>query len=217
MSLRSRLRSLLTFGQGVLRGLPDARADADPIALFGEWFRAAREAGILLPESMMVATATKDGSPSARMMLLKHFDARGFVFYTNFESRKSRELDENPRAALVLHWPVLQRQVRIEGTVARIATEESEEYFRTRPRGARIGAWASRQSAALENRAQLETSVRECEKRFEGGDVPLPPFWGGYRLHPERIEFWQGRLDRLHDRLCFTRAGDGWKTTRLHP
>jgi pyridoxamine 5'-phosphate oxidase len=166
---------------------------------------------------MTVATATAGGAPSARMMLLKGVEDGGFVFFTNYESRKAAEIEANPRAALVFHWPVLERQVRVEGTVARLDPAASEAYFRTRPRGSRIGAWASRQSAALADRAELEAQVREHEARFAGGEVPLPPFWGGFRLVPERIEFWQGRLNRLHDRLRFERAGTGWRAVRLYP
>jgi pyridoxamine 5'-phosphate oxidase len=166
---------------------------------------------------MTVATATPEGAPAARIMLLKGVDQRGFRFFTNYESRKGRELVANRRAALVFHWAVLQRQVRVEGAVERLTHAESEEYFRTRPRGSRIGAWASRQSADLTSRAELERLVRESETRFAGGDVPLPPFWGGLRLVPTVIEFWQGRINRLHDRLRYTRTPDGWAVTRLFP
>jgi len=217
MSLRSRLRALLTLGQGVARGLPDAAADQDPLALFHRWFAAARQSGLLLPEAMCLATATPDGKPSARMMLLKGADQRGFVFFTNYESRKGDELAANARAALVLHWAILERQVRVEGLVQRLGSEESFAYFRTRPRGSRIGAWASQQSRPLGARAELEARVRETAQRFPGDAVPLPPFWGGFRLIPERIEFWQGRLDRLHDRLVFERASGGWTAARLYP
>ncbi len=166
---------------------------------------------------MTVATATSDGAPSARMMLLKAVEARGFVFYTNYESRKAGELLANPRAALVFHWPVLQRQVRVEGAATRLTHAESEAYFRTRPRGSQLGAWASRQSAELPARAELDRRVQEQEQRFAGQDVPLPPFWGGYRLTPSVIEFWQGRINRLHDRLRYTRTPSGWTVTRLYP
>jgi pyridoxamine 5'-phosphate oxidase len=217
MSLVSRLRALLTMGQGVARGLPDAAADQDPIALFRRWFDTARQSGLLLPEAMCLATATPDGKPSARMMLLKGADERGFVFFTNYESRKGEELAANARGALVLHWAVLQRQIRVEGAVQPLTSDESYAYFRTRSRGSRIGAWASQQSRPLPTRAELEARVREAERRFGGADIPLPPFWGGYRLVPERIEFWQGRMNRLHDRLRFDRAGEGWRAMRLYP
>jgi pyridoxamine 5'-phosphate oxidase len=151
------------------------------------------------------------------MMLLKSFDESGFVFYTNYESRKGVELEANPSAAFVLYWNVLQRQIRVEGTVERLAPEESLAYFRTRERGSRLGAWASRQSSALEGRHELERQFEECEKRFEGKDIPLPPFWGGFRLRPEHIEFWQGRANRLHDRISFVREGDDWTVVRLSP
>ncbi len=198
-------------------GLSELKAGPDPIALFANWFAAARRSGILLPESMALASSTPDGVPSVRMMLLKGFGADGFAFYTNYESRKATELFENPRAAIVMHWPILERQVRIEGTVEKLPPEESEAYFETRPRGSQLGAWASQQSAELESRQVMERRYREHEAKFAGGDVPLPPFWGGFRLVPQHIEFWQGRLNRLHDRLRYTREGDGWAVTRLYP
>lgn len=166
---------------------------------------------------MTVATAAPDGAPSARMMLLKGVDPRGLVFFTNYESRKSDELFANPRAALVFHWAVLQRQVRIEGTVAKLAPAESDAYFRTRPRGSQIGAWASKQSAELSSRAELDQRFDEYQKRFAGQDVPLPPFWGGFRLAPETLEFWQGRVDRLHDRFRYRREEGRWMVERLSP
>jgi pyridoxamine 5'-phosphate oxidase len=217
MSLFPILRSLLTLGTGTVRGLSRAGAGDDPIRLFGKWFDEARRSGIFLPEAIAVATSTSEGSPSVRMMLLKSFDESGFVFYTNFESRKGVELEDNPSAAFVLYWNVLQRQIRVEGSVERLAPEESLAYFRTRERGSRLGAWASRQSSVLESRRELERRFEECKRRFEGQDVPLPPFWGGFRLRPERIEFWQGRANRLHDRICFVREGAGWTVLRLSP
>lgn len=217
MSLRSNLRLIFSLGRGLTRGLPDADPGLDPIQLFGQWFAAARKAGILLPEAMTLATASADGAPSARMVLLKGFGEDGFEFYTNLGSRKADELTANPRAALCFHWGVLQRQVRVEGDVTQLSRETSAAYFRTRPRGSQVGAWASRQSQTLEQREMLVRRVREIETRFEGGEVPLPDFWGGFRLHPQYIEFWQGRADRLHDRLLFQREGDGWSSQRLHP
>ena len=217
MSLRSNLRLVFSLGRGLTRGIPDADPGLDPVQLFGQWYEAARKAGILLPEAMTLATASADGAPSARMVLLKGFDEDGFEFYTNLGSRKAEELTANPRAALCFHWGVLQRQVRIEGSVTRLSRETSAAYFRTRPRGSRIGAWASRQSQPLEDREMLARRLREIEKRFKGGEVPLPDFWGGFRLDPQRIEFWQGRADRLHDRLLFQRERDGWSSRRLYP
>ncbi|MFQ5570440.1 MAG: pyridoxamine 5'-phosphate oxidase [Rhodothermales bacterium] len=217
MSFLSTLRALLTLGKGVIKGLPEAAADRDPLDLFGAWFDAARRAGLLLPEAMTLATCTRDGRPSARLVLLKGFDERGFVFYTNFESRKAKELAENPHAALAFHWPVLQRQVRVQGSVTRLSEEESRAYFRTRARGSCIGAWASKQSMILEDRRQLEAQFRAYKQQFKGEEVPLPPFWGGFRVAAQRIEFWQGRANRLHDRLCFVREGDGWTSMWLYP
>ena len=219
MEILSRLRLLLTLGRGVVRGLPPADEARDPFDLFGEWYRAAQRSGIFLPEAAALSTATSDGAPSSRMVLLKSFDERGFVFFTNHGSRKAREMEDNPRVALLFYWGVLERQVRVEGTVGRIPHEESAAYFATRGRGSRIGAWASRQSAELGSRAELEERFAEVERGFEGKDVHLPPFWGGYRLVPRVVEFWQGKANRLHDRLSFTRRGmaDPWKVRRLYP
>ncbi len=217
MSIRAKLKTLFTAGKGVALGLPDLAAGDDPVALFGEWFRAAEESGILLPETMILSTCTPAGRPSARAVLLKRWNRDGFVFFTNYGSRKAKELDENPLAALLFHWPILERQVRIEGTVERISEEESAAYFRTRSRGSRVGAWASRQSETLPERSALEESVNKIKQRFAGQEIPLPSFWGGYRVTPESIEFWQGRANRLHDRISYHRAEDGWHTERLWP
>ncbi len=217
MSLESWIRTLTTLGRGVVRGMPDAARNRDPLELFQEWLGAARAAGILLPESVALATATPDGAPSVRMVLLKHVDERGLVFYTNYGSRKAVELEANPRASLCFHWAVLERQVRVEGMVERASQQESEAYFATRGRGSRIGAWASLQSEPLSSRAELESRVKEYEARYPGSEVPLPPFWGGYRLRPRVIEFWQGKADRLHERLRFSRCGEGWQTDWLYP
>ena len=217
MNTRSVFRRIFTLGRGVVGGLSEAAAGGEPLALFAEWFEEAKYSGIFLPEAMSIATATRDGKPSVRMMLLKSFDARGFVFFSNYDSRKGDELDENPRAAMCLHWAVLERQIRIEGVVSRLSADESHAYFSSRGRGSRIGAWASRQSSPLEGRQQLRHQIREFEEKFRGQDVPLPPFWGGYRLAPERIEFWQGRVNRLHDRIAFIREAEGWRRVRLAP
>jgi pyridoxamine 5'-phosphate oxidase len=191
--------------------------DPDPLAQFQGWFAEARDAGVEVPEAMALATATADGRPSARMVLLKAADERGFAFHTNYESRKGGELTANPRAALLFHWRLLGRQVRVEGEVERVATDESEAYFRTRPVGSRLAAWASPQSRALPDRAELDRLYAEAAARFPGEDVPLPPHWGGFRLLPEEYEFWQHQENRLHDRVRYERDGAGWRRARLAP
>jgi pyridoxamine 5'-phosphate oxidase len=198
--------------------LREEEVDPDPIAQFKAWLAAAEQAGVRLPEAMTLATATKDGAPSARTLLLKGVDATGFVFYTSHESRKANELAENPRAALVFYWEPLGRQVRAEGWVTRFSRSESAEYFRTRPRGSKLGAWASRQSEVIPDRNSLESRVAELARKYGARDVPLPPSWGGYRLRPHAIEFWQHRPDRLHDRLRYVALEDGrWTVERLSP
>lgn len=217
MNLITTLRALFTIGHGVVVGMEDVDESSDPIALFASWFASAEKSGIILPESAALATATARGHPSSRMVLLKSFDAAGFVFYTNYGSRKAVELSENPRAALLFHWSVLQRQIRIEGIAEKVHTDESDEYFASRGRGSQIGAWASRQSEQLRSRRHLENRVRETKKRFSGKGIPRPPHWGGFRLKPERIEFWQGRADRLHDRIVFTNRNGDWVSERTYP
>ncbi len=217
MSLWSTIRAFFTAGRAVLAGLTEEGAGSDPIALFDRWFRQARTSGIFLPESMALGTAAPDGKPSVRLVLLKGFGKDGFVFFTNYGSRKARELEANPEATLVSHWAILQRQVRLEGRAEKISREDSVAYFQTRARGSQIGAWASSQSQPLGSRREMEERVRKYEEEFKGRDVPLPPFWGGYRLVPHSIEFWQGRANRLHDRIKFLREGDGWHRIRLYP
>lgn len=186
----------------------------DPLAVFREWFEEAREAGVEVPEAMTLATADADGRPSARMLLLKGADERGFTFFTGYESRKGRELADNPRAALVFYWRPLGRQVRVEGTVRRLAADESDAYWATRPQRSRAAAAASRQSEPIESRDELEA---EFERRLALGDVPRPGRWGGYVLEPDAIELWRHRDDRLHERTRFTRARGGWHAEHLAP
>ena len=199
--------------------LDEADVSHDPFVEFARWFAQAQEAGVPDPNAMTLATATADGAPSARIVLLKAFDERGFVFFTDYRSRKGAELEANPRAALVFYWGELDRQVRITGGVALASHEESERYFRSRPLGSRLGAWASHQSRVIPGRAALEADLREIEDRFIDDDVPLPPHWGGYRVVPDAIEFWQGRESRLHDRIRYVREGGGrgWRVQRLSP
>jgi len=191
-------------------------SSANPIT---EFLNAKERAEHRQVDTAPVALATVDGfgRPSVRMVLLRGADERGFVFHTNYHSRKARELDQNPHAALCIHWHSLEEQIRIEGRVERLSDSESDEYFANRPRGSQLGAWASSQSAVLPSRETLEEEYRETERRFEGQEVPRPPFWGGYRLIPERIEFWFGRPDRLHDRLLYVRESDSWTIERLYP
>ncbi|MFH1764611.1 MAG: pyridoxamine 5'-phosphate oxidase [Gemmatimonadota bacterium] len=217
MAFWSTIRAFFTAGKGVFGGLSEEGAGDDPLVLFHTWFQDAIGSGVYLPESMALGTATPHGKPSVRMVLLKGYDERGFVFFTNYGSRKADELEANPEATLMFHWAILQRQIRMEGSVQRIAREESEAYFRSRPRGSQIGAWASTQSEPLAIRQELEERVQKYEAEFKGGEVPLPPFWGGYRLDPSSIEFWQGRASRLHDRIKFTRDEGGWQRLRLYP
>ena len=190
----------------------------DPVALAQRWFADAQAAGIEQADAMTLATATPDGRPSARVVLLKGIDARGFAFFTNYESRKGRELDANPHAALVLLWAPLQRQLRVTGRVERLSDEESDAYFATRPRGSQLGAWASAQSRPLPDRTELEQRWAALDERYGGGAVPRPPHWGGFRVEPNEIEVWQGRPNRLHDRFAYVRtSGGGWTRTRLAP
>ncbi len=191
----------------------------DPILEFGKWFQLARDSGLATPDAMTLATAAKDGRPSARIVLLKDFDARGFVFYTHYGSRKGLELQANPWAALVFHWDPLKRQVRIEGRVQKAPRAESQQYFNLRPFESRLAAWASQQSDEIPGRQVLEDRVTELRTEYPGDEeVPVPPFWGGYRVVPDRMEFWASRPNRLHDRFCYSRAETGgWRIVRLSP
>jgi pyridoxamine 5'-phosphate oxidase len=190
---------------------------SDPIARFRELLDQALQTDLREPTAMTLATADAQGRPTARMVLLKGVDERGFVFFTNLDSRKARNLAENPRAALCFHWQPLEIQVRVEGAVSPVDEEEADEYFASRPRGSQVGAWASLQSRPLPARGELEQRVRETEERFAGRPIPRPPFWSGFRVAPERIEFWYGRPSRLHDREVFTATADGWSVERLYP
>ena len=197
-------------------GLAEADADADPLAQFRRWMQDALSAGVPLPNAMTLATVSPSGAPDARVMLLKGVERGAFVFFTNYESRKGRELAARPQACLVFLWAELERQVRVEGRVERLVPADSDEYFASRPLGARLSAWASRQSEPVADRKALEDALEVSERRY-GENPPRPPHWGGYRLVPQAIEFWQGRANRLHDRLRYRPQGGGWKIERLGP
>jgi pyridoxamine 5'-phosphate oxidase len=198
-------------------GLTESDADSDPIAQFRRWFGEALAADLHEPNAMILATATPDGRPSARVVLLKGFDERGLVFYTNYEGRKGAELEANPYCALVFYWAELERQVRVEGHARRVTEKEADEYFRSRPRGSQLGARLSEQSRPVGGREALEEKLRWLEAEYEGREVPRPQFWGGYRVEPDSIEFWQGRENRLHDRLLYRLSDGEWGRERLQP
>jgi len=204
-----------TYGLGEL--LED-QVDADPVKQFGVWLAQAAEAGVHEPNAMVLATADRDGKPSARTVLLKGLDERGFVFYTNQQSRKADDLAVNPACALVFPWHVMERQVRIEGTASKVPVDEVDAYFASRPRGSQLGAWASQQSQPVDSREELDLQYASYERQWpEGTEISTPYFWGGYRIEPVAFEFWQGRTGRLHDRLQYQRTGDSWQLQRLQP
>jgi pyridoxamine 5'-phosphate oxidase len=200
-----------------LAALHEGAIHADPIRQFEAWFADAVGAQVPEPNAMTLATASRDGVPSGRIVLLKGVDAEGFVFYTDYRSRKAAELMENPLAALVFLWKEIERQVRVSGAVTRVTPAESEAYYRSRPLGSRLGAWASHQSSVIASREELEERLRTVSARFVDAEVPLPPHWGGFRVVPDELEFWQGRPDRLHDRLRYQRSPEGWTVSRLSP
>ncbi|BAY12452.1 pyridoxamine 5'-phosphate oxidase [Calothrix sp. NIES-2098] len=201
-----------------LQDLSESEVDLNPFIQFKQWFEQALSAQLPEPNAMTIATATPDGKPSARMVLLKDFDERGFVFFTNYNSRKGQELAENPQAALVFWWAELERQVRITGRVEKVSEPESDRYFYSRPENSRLGAWASNQSEVLASREELELRLQELQHKYENQEIPRPAHWGGLRVIPTEIEFWQGRSSRLHDRLLYTRLdNDSWQIERLSP
>ena len=199
------------------RGLLETGAPQNPYLLFEKWFQEALKVKALDANAMSLATVSPSGKPSLRTVLLKGYDSKGFVFYTNYQSQKGRELGKRPVASLLFFWPQLSRQIRIDGPVKKVAAGESDEYFQTRPRGSQLGAWVSHQSRVIGNRELLEERMRELEKKYEGQSIPRPLHWGGYRVTPESIEFWKGRPNRLHDRLVYRRKSGGWKRERLAP
>ena len=199
------------------RALTEAEALDDPIQQFSLWFGEVLKSELLDANAMTLATASSDATPAARIVLLKGFDEKGFVFFTNYESAKARDLEKNPRACLLMFWAELERQVRVTGRVTRTSADESQKYFQSRPFESQVGAWASAQSRTIADRASLEARYAELAAKYAGSPVPLPPFWGGYRVAPDSIEFWQGRKSRLHDRLLYTRQGGTWTRSRLAP
>ncbi len=208
------MRPVTDYGQP----LHEQDLDPDPVRQFASWFQQAQAAGVRMPEAAALATASAEGAPSVRMVLVKGFDDRGFTFFSNYASRKGGELAANPRAALAFYWDPLGRQVRIEGAVERTSADETADYVRSRPRGSQLGALASPQSEVIDSRETLEQRVAELEQRYGQGELPLPTSWGGYRLTPDTVELWQQRHDRLHDRLRYRRGGDGgWVIERLAP
>ena len=206
------LRKEYRRGDLIESGLPQ-----DPMQLFAEWFVEAGPMGIIEPNAMILSTVSQDGKPSSRAVLLKGIEAGAFVFFTNHESRKAQEIDHNPSVSILFLWLEAERQVRIEGKATRISPEESREYFKTRPRESQLGAWASRQSATIANREELEARFKEMEERFKDQEIPMPEFWGGYAIAPTSMEFWQGRIGRLHDRIVYEKNGDAWTKYRLNP
>lgn len=199
------------------QSLSETEVDPNPLQQFQTWFKQAIEAEILEPNAMTLATLSREGKPAARIVLLKEVDDRGFTFFTNYKSRKGEELAHSPWAALVFWWAELERQVRIEGSVSQVSAADSDRYFSSRPWGSRLGAWASEQSKVIAGREVLEQNLRALEQEYRDQEVPRPPHWGGYRLSPTLIEFWQGRPNRLHDRLCYRLQSDQWKLERLSP
>jgi len=197
--------------------LVESSVEDNPIDQFVIWFEQAVSSNMLDPNAMTLSTATRNGVPSSRIVLLKRVEKQGFRFYTNYSSRKGEELEENPRAALCFYWPSLERQVRVQGIVEKLSEEESETYFQQRPRSSKIGAWASKQSSRVSSRAELEEKFEEIKRKYKNKEVPLPEFWGGYILKPNRIEFWQGRKSRMHDRICYEKDGEKWVIFRLSP
>jgi pyridoxamine 5'-phosphate oxidase len=203
--------------KSVFNELSESTVNKDPFVQFGVWYKEAFNTGIKEFNAMIISTASKSGVPSVRTVLLKGFDKRGFVFYTNYGSRKSKDFEENPKAALLFLWKELERQIRITGGVEKVTREESETYFRSRPIESQLGAWASKQSELIPNREHLEKEYEKYKQEFEGKEVPAPPNWGGYRLIPREFEFWQGRESRLHDRICYFQKGGVWHIYRLSP
>jgi pyridoxamine 5'-phosphate oxidase len=192
-------------------------ADTDPFRQFTDWFENAIQVIENDPNAMTLSTVDESGHPSSRTVLLKEYDESGFVFYTNYRSRKSSQIEKNPNVSITFFWPELMRQIHIEGKAEKTSASQSDKYFKTRPDGSKLGAWASEQSCVVASRVELDQSLREMKEKFKGGEIPRPPYWGGFRIKPNRLEFWQGRLNRLHDRICYIKEGKSWKIIRLSP
>lgn len=216
MSIAGKIRTVLTLGKGVTGNLPEPDDKADPFDQFADWLQFAETSGVFLPEALTLSTCDIHNRPSSRMVLLKSFDQNGFVFFSNYQSRKAQDIEANPNVCMLFHWSTLQRQVRIEGCAKKITTAQSEAYFKSRGRGSKIGAWASKQSQPIASRDQLKKREQYFQDKFPT-DVPLPDFWGGYKLEPTVFEFWQGRANRLHDRISYTKDGQTWKSQRISP
>ncbi len=212
------IQSLVLASKGAINGLPEANLKQSPIQLFEDWFNDAKKSGLFLPEAMSISTVNSAGEVSSRMVLLKSFNKDGFIFYTNYNSQKAQDIENNAQVALLFHWDILQRQVRVKGRIEKISAEKSAKYFASRERGSQLAAWASKQSHVVDSRQKMEQAYQQQEQQFAGKEVVCPEFWGGYQIVPNQIEFWQGRVNRFHDRFVFKKdKAKNWSSERLYP